>query len=95
MLPPATVGGVELTRSDVSSATPVIPMNGSIANSRRWRLPPGNTARCLPRILRTGVNTETLWKRSGCAALASGSGFGVWGNSPGSAPLPWRFEMTP
>jgi hypothetical protein len=44
-LPPAGVGGMELTFSEVSSATPMMPMKGSIGNSARSWLLTGSTPR--------------------------------------------------
>ena len=59
-LPPAGVGGIELTCSAVSRATPMTPMNGSIGNSARIRRDTGSTPRNSPRIRRTGVKIDTL-----------------------------------
>src|SRR3989442_3032289 len=48
----------------------------------------------LPPISRIGQKVKTLANSSGCAASAPGCGPLFSGNSPGSAPLPWRFVIT-
>ena len=95
-LPPKMPGGTECTGSSVAAATPITPMKGAVGNVMSspcaFFITPSQPPR---RDLRTGVKTDTLRYFSGSDTLASGSGFGPAGNSPGSAPLPWRLLMTP
>jgi hypothetical protein len=111
MLPPPSVGGIELTSGSLSVgasptvATAISPANGSSGQLTSPLVPTGRWAvGTPPRSCRTGVKTETLPYRSGSLVARPSGVRGIVSaalmplsgeNWTASAPLPCRLEMTP
>jgi hypothetical protein len=92
MFPPASVGGTESTIARVSRATPMVPMNG--ARSKPTGTSPGSRPRS-PLLARCTDAKTLMLPPSLKKGLLAGLPRNRSGYSPGSAPLPSRFEITP
>ena len=85
MLPPASVGGTESTRAEVSRATPIIPMNGCRSNPT-GTVTGQSSAQPAPRALRGGEDADVATLVE-VAARAAGSALNCSGYSPGQRSL--------
>lgn len=76
-------GGTECGRSAPGTATPMTPRKGRSGNSTTGSPPSVTGSRPTSPPSRSATVVKTLTVP------------GVRGNSPGSAPRPWRLEITP